>query len=93
VVVGAPSDVWTVVQWRDALGEWHDVEGWQAMLDDADSKRWWVAPKDFGAGPFRWQVLTAPAGEMLLLSEVFMLPAEDRAILRVSPMPITNEMD
>ena len=24
----APAEAWTVVQWQDQLGGWHEVEGW-----------------------------------------------------------------
>jgi hypothetical protein len=27
------SGAWTVVQWQDTAGNWHDVEGWQGWLD------------------------------------------------------------
>jgi hypothetical protein len=27
------QDLWTVVQWQDRGGNWHDVEGWQGTPD------------------------------------------------------------
>ena len=89
-IENAPSGAWTVVQWQDGLGGWHDVEGWQGTLDDADSKLWWVAPEDLGSGPFRWQVLTAPEGEVVGLSEAFMLPDEEGVFQTVTVTPVTN---
>jgi hypothetical protein len=34
-----PRALWTVVQWQDALGDWHDVEGWVGPLDTIDATR------------------------------------------------------
>ncbi|MCB9446278.1 MAG: hypothetical protein H6669_18780 [Ardenticatenaceae bacterium] len=79
----APADTWTVVQWQDALGDWHDVEGWQGMLDDGRIKLWWVAPADFATGPFRWAAYTAPDGEMLGLSAKFSLPGTVKEVIQV----------
>jgi len=55
---------WTVVQWQDERGDWHDVTGWQGILDgvlkidqlDYGTKLWWVEKHDVGSGPFRWLV-------------------------------------
>jgi hypothetical protein len=55
---------WTVVQWQDERGDWHDVTGWQGILDgvlkidqlDYGTKLWWVEKKDTDSGPFRWLV-------------------------------------
>src|SRR5688572_16967693 len=44
---GAPATAWTVVQWADPLGGWHDVEGWRGDLDEGEQKVWWVLDKDF----------------------------------------------
>ena len=72
---GAPAGAWTVVQWQDSDGGWHDVEGWCGMLDSGGMKRWWVAPKDSGTGPFRWVVTGQPGGAQLAVSDPFTLPA------------------
>jgi hypothetical protein len=65
------ASAWAVVQWRSAEG-WHKVEGWRGSLPE--SGRWWVAAKDFGAGPFRWLVTQGPGGPALGVSEPFYLP-------------------
>jgi hypothetical protein len=67
---------WSVVQWQDENGDWHNVDGWQGNIDNDGTKRWWVAQKDFGSGPFRWVVLAAPNGQMLANSASFRLPSE-----------------
>jgi hypothetical protein len=59
---------WSVVQWQDINGDWQDVDGWRGTLDGSGQRRWWVAAKDFGSGPFRWAV-----GEAV--SAPFNLPA------------------
>lgn len=70
--------LWTVVQWQDALGNWHDVEGWRGTLDEVvggeGRKVWWLPADLFGAGPFRWQVYAQPGGTLLATGEAFYLP-------------------
>ncbi|MEJ5309102.1 MAG: hypothetical protein WHX52_04980 [Anaerolineae bacterium] len=70
--------LWTVVQWQDALGDWHDVEGWRGALDEVvggeGRKVWWLPADLFGAGPFRWLVYAQPGGALLATSEAFRLP-------------------
>ena len=70
--------LWTVVQWQDRAGEWHDVVGWQGSLDEANSagckKVWWVAREDLDQGPFRWVIYWYRGGESLAQSESFDLP-------------------
>ena len=73
------QELWTVVQWQDARGGWHDVEEWRGTLDEAVSdggrKRWWVARDGFGAGPFRWMVYRSKKTDVLLSeSTSFHLP-------------------
>jgi hypothetical protein len=77
------QDVCTVVQWQDAWGDWHDVEGWRGTLDGVSAdvsgkivghKTWWVAAKDLGKGPFRWQVYRCENGKLLATSAPFYLP-------------------
>ena len=42
-VPSAPVGAWTIVQWQDSAGGWHDIEGWQGTLDESDQKMWWLA--------------------------------------------------
>jgi hypothetical protein len=88
-----PTDninLWTVVQWQDSLGGWHDVETWRGILDEINrhkgDKLWWVYPRDYGKGPFRWQVYQSPGGALLATSSSFNLPAaaNQRVIVEVT---------
>ncbi|MEE8391582.1 MAG: hypothetical protein V3S14_12410 [Anaerolineae bacterium] len=87
------ADVWTVVQWQDAFGGWHDVTGWQGTLDEiADRKGrkvWWVAEKDLRTGPFRWVVYQGQGGVFLAASASFYLPdvAGETVNVQLSPEP------
>ncbi len=77
IVLHAPSaraGVWTVVQWQDNAGGWHDVEGWQGTLDAGEQKTWWLAPNLFGKGPFRWLVYRGDRARLLATSASFYLP-------------------
>jgi hypothetical protein len=65
---------WTLIQWQDAWGDWHDVEGWQGTLNEGSHKFWWVARGNFGEGPFRWLIFDALDGELLSTSRPFHLP-------------------
>ncbi len=87
------QDLWTVVQWQDAWGDWRAVEGWQGEMDDvavdaagvvSGHKTWWVAQKDFGAGPFRWVVTQGKGGALLAASESFDLPSVNHATVTVA---------
>ena len=78
---GQALDWWTGVQWQDAAGGWHDVDGWQGGLDDNSTKTWWVAPRDFGTGPFRWVVYRGRCGAIAGASSSFKLPgAADQVV-------------
>ena len=81
-VEGASAGLWTVVQWRDRLGGWHDVEGWQGTLDADGKKRWWVDRADLGKGPFRWAM--TKGGDPVATSESFYLPDSPGEIVRVA---------
>jgi hypothetical protein len=83
----APATAWTVVQWGDALGGWHEVDGWQGELDDGQQKVWWVLGKDFGTGPFRWVVYQRRGGPVWALSQPFWLPAGAGQWTRVTAEP------
>lgn len=80
----SPSD-WSVVQWQDSAGGWHEVEGWRGPLPD--NTRWWVAAKDFGAGPFRWVIQQGPGGPLLGQSPPFSLPQTAGETVRVTVGP------
>jgi len=70
----AGSQYWTVVQWQDRQGNWHNVDGWQGW-PDSGGKKWWVAAKDFGTGPFRWVVYQGQNnGPEVGHSDNFLLP-------------------
>ncbi len=69
----APATAWTMVQWQDGLGGWHDVESWQGDVDDGQ-KLWAVLEKNFGQGPFRWVVYEKRGGKVWGTSEPFDLP-------------------
>ncbi len=70
--------LWTVVQWQDGLGSWHDVEGWQGPCQRDGSglpyRAWSVGPKDLGTGPFRWLVRDGRGGKELAASVPFHVP-------------------
>lgn len=72
-VEGIIEGIWTIVQWEDAMGNWHDVGGWQGTLDEGNIKTWWVGETDLGTGPFRW--LVTQEGNVLGISDAFYLPA------------------
>lgn len=73
VVSGAPAKAWTVMQWQDGLGGWHDVDGWRGDLDDGQ-KMWAVLEANFGQGPFRWVIYEKRDGKVWKTSESFFLP-------------------
>ena len=80
----APIGAWSVVQWQDSDGNWHDVEGWRGSLSDGGFQRWAVERKDFNTGPFRWQVRQSLTDPALGSSDPFSLPAEANQTLRVT---------
>jgi hypothetical protein len=82
-VPSAPAGVWTIVQWQDTAGGWHDVDGWQATLGAGEQKMWWLAPDLFGKGPFRWLVYQGQRGKLLASSDPFYLPDSAGAKLQV----------
>jgi len=78
----AVEELWTIVQWKDAQGGWHDVQGWQGTLDEGNIKTWWVGAEDLGTGPFHWKVTSD--GKVLGTSEEFLLPAQPGEKLQVT---------
>ena len=70
----ASAGAWSVVQWQDSAGGWHDVEGWRGPLSDGANRLWWVAARDFGKGSFHWAVTQGPGGPLVGVSAPFNLP-------------------
>ena len=83
----AMAGIWSMIQWQDAHGEWHDLDGWQGSLEPDGTKTWWVAQKDFGTGPFRWLLLDSAEGEILNISDPFTLPSSfnEMGIVEMEP--------
>jgi hypothetical protein len=99
----APADMtWrenllTVVEWRDSLGDWHVVDGWQAKLDEAKSqhgrKIWYVSEDLFGKGPFVWVIYPNPTSDPIAVSLPFDLPSSAGVVVRTElelgePVPL-----
>jgi LysM repeat protein len=76
--------LWTQVQWQDALGGWHDVDGWRGSFSEEEqSVLWYVGKQLLGAGQFRWQVFEQRGGAPLSTSLPFYLPVSKGQILEV----------
>ena len=90
VAGSAYEDAWTVVQWQDKPGMWHDVEGWQGHAHNGWI-RWRVAQKDWGTGPFRWLVYDEAGGTLLGSTANFMLPTGPYGIVWVAPTAVALE--
>lgn len=95
--------LYTVVQWQDNDGVWHDVQGWQSQLLVQEEKpaiqTWAVAPSHFGRGPFRWLILDHEMHEVLGVSTNFFLPqmshtsvsVEINLMSSVALLPVTGD--
>jgi hypothetical protein len=83
-VLSAPTGAWSVVQWQDSAGNWHDVEGWRSSLPENGIQRWVVEAKDFNTGPFRWVVRQGQLGSTAGMSNPFNLPAGANETVRVA---------
>ena len=79
----ARTGLWAVVQWQDAAGDWHDVEGWRDALVGG-YQQWGIFQAEFGKGPFRWAIYQGAGGKLLAASAPFNLPAGDGEIVTVS---------
>jgi hypothetical protein len=79
IALSTSPGAYTVVQWRDAAGNWHDVPGWRAHAPSG-AVVWAVEAKDFGAGPFRWVSYTGEGGSVLGVSQSFMLPGAGKRV-------------
>lgn len=73
--VSMSTATWSYIEWQDIDGRWHVVDGWAGTLESGH-RRWWVAAKDFGTGPFRWVVSQSPQGPVIHISQPFFLPVE-----------------
>jgi len=102
-LAGSPASVewreglWTIVQWQDGLGEWHDVYGWRATLDEVNGaegkKVWYLAENLLGEGPYSWAVYPDPEGEFIARSAPFYMPdstGQTRYVkVAMGPLPVT----
>lgn len=79
---------WSDIQWQDSLGVWHTVESWRGQFDQVmngvGTKTWWVDQYTFGPTPFRWVVLDGTGKTVLVTSEAFNLPTENRQMVVVT---------
>ena len=82
IVLHLPAGInaWTIVQWQDEFGRWHDIQGWGGYPTwDAQNQEWavewWVDEENFSEGPFRW-VGTADENNQkrLFVTASFILP-------------------
>jgi hypothetical protein len=83
----------TQVQWQTGEGDWIDVTGWYGAIDDVaidtertvtGTKTWWVAPRDYGTGPFRWLVTNEGNETPLAVSKAFTLPVRSGSTLDIA---------
>jgi hypothetical protein len=77
-------NLWTRLQWQDASGNWHDIEGWQGSFNPDQRVLWYIGSEQLGAGPFRWLVDESQGGERLGMSQPFNLPSRGGELLRVT---------
>ena len=75
--------LWTRMQWQDAEGGWHNIEGWQGSFNEEQRVSWWVGEEHLGEGPFRWLVYESQAGDLLAVSQPFSLPSRGGEVLHV----------
>jgi len=69
------QEYWSEVEWTDKAGVWHVVEGWRSQSRQG-IVRWFVEPKDFGKGLFRFHIYERENGLSLGVSEPFHLPTQ-----------------
>jgi hypothetical protein len=75
--------LWTRLQWQDAFGAWHDIEGWQGSFNPDQRVLWYVGAEQLGEGPFRWLVYESQEGDLLAVSQSFDLPSRGGEVLHV----------
>ena len=90
VASGENDGQWAVVQWLDGQNVWQDVEGWAGDIRQGQI-RWYVQPKEFGQGPFRWAIFDKADGQRLCTSEPFQLPGDSLSEVRVDPGTCVQE--
>lgn len=92
IVLHLPAEAytWTLVQWQDAAGRWHNVDGWRGYptWDEQNQKwvvEWWIARENFSEGPFRW-IGTADETQQrrLFTTATFILPEQTGQIVYVA---------
>jgi hypothetical protein len=76
----AKDGLWSVVQWQDPKGNWHDVEGWRGTVANGKTI-WWVEQDNWGNELFRWVVLQEQGGETLGISQSFVLPGSGKTLI------------
>ncbi|HRA52529.1 MAG TPA: SH3 domain-containing protein [Thermoflexales bacterium] len=64
----------TVVQFRNASGQWQDVSGWVQPLRNTSTVLWNVWRRDWGTGPYRWLVKNEAQNYVMATSTGFYLP-------------------
>lgn len=79
IVLSTQPGAWTVVQWQDGRGQWHDVEGWRGQASGG-TIAWTVEEKDFGSGPFHWVAYQPQAGRIIGASYPFYLPGAGETV-------------
>ena len=90
--------LWTVVQWQDGMGRWHDVDGWRTQVEADQVVNWWVAPRDLDTGPYRWLVYQDQDHRTVVVwaSELFYLPKRGETLVvntAVSMRPAPDRPD
>jgi hypothetical protein len=77
-----------MIEWQDGQGNWHDVEGWKAILDEVKGsegrKVWYVSSDLFGKGPFCWVICPDPGSEPIATSAPFHMPDAAGETVRVN---------
>ncbi len=70
------------VQWGDAIGGWHTVDGWTAALDHLTPQgvpfqRFTVLSSNYGQKPFRWVIYYPDGVTVWAIGPWFTLPTQD----------------
>ena len=72
-IIAPPSGAYVAVQFQYPNGTWANIDAWTGPLDPMANGyvKYWVDPKDFGKGPFRWVVWDKQGGKVLAMSAPF----------------------